>query len=322
MRAIRVARPREVAVVDVPVPDAAAGEVLVDVACASVCATDRKLALRGSEPPRVPGHEVAGVLPDGTRVGVHPDIGCGRCAACRAGFENRCPERTAIGLDRDGGLADRVAVPERHVVPLDGVPLELSPILEPLGCCLHAVSLLAVDRGDFAVVVGAGSMGILSMWALQHAGATVAVCQRSPERRELAAELGADAVLRPDESAAPVLGAEPRVAVVTAPGSQPLQWALNEVAVGGSVHVFAGTPGGAEIDANVVHYRHLTLVGSTGSTLRDYERARSLVAEAAIPLERLPRTRVSLEEVPRVPLERASPTDLKVVVDVEGGRDE
>lgn len=316
MRAVRVGTAAGAELVETERPSPSTGETLVRVEAAAICATDRKLAMRGAAAPVIPGHELAGTLADGVVVGVHPDVGCGTCGFCRAGFENRCLERISIGIDRDGGLAEWVAVPERQAVPLNGVALELSPVLEPLACCLHAVRLLNVQAGDPAVVVGAGAMGILSMWALQKAGARVAVSQRSPERRELAVELGADAVLSPGDDAAAVLGEPPRVAIVTAPGPEPLLWALEEVAVGGVVHAFAGTPGGAPVDANIAHYRHLTLVGSTGSALSDYRRAVELVSSGEVRLEKLPRATVALDEVPGLLLgERAAPA-LKVMVDV------
>lgn len=318
MRAVRVGAGGGARLVEVDRPAAGAGETLVRVEAAAICATDRKLAVGGARRPVILGHEVAGRLDDGRAVGVHPDVGCGTCRFCRTGFENRCPYRVSIGIDRDGGLAEWVAVPERQALPLDGVPVELSPVLEPLACCLHAVRLLDVRPDDHALVVGAGPMGILSMWALQQAGARVAVSQRSRERRELAAQLGADAVLGPEDTAASVLGDAPRVAIVTAPGPEPLARALEEVAVGGAVHAFAGTPTGAPIDANVVHYRHLRLVGSTGSALSDYRRAIELAAAGRIRLDRLPTTAVALDEVPEILLgERAAP-GLKVVVDVGG----
>lgn len=316
MRAIRVGIGGGAELVEIERPTPATGETLVRVVRAAICATDRKLATLGGSAPVTLGHELAGRLDDGRAVGVHPDVGCGSCRFCRAGFENRCPDRISIGIDRDGGLAEWVAVPARQALPLDGVPLEISPVLEPLACCLHAVRMLDARPEDLALVVGAGPMGILAMWALQQADARVAVSQRSPERRELAAELGADVVLGPDSSASAALGEPPRVAIVTAPGVEPLAWALNEVAVGGAVHAFAGTPGGAPIDANVIHYRHLKLLGSTGSALADYRRAVELAASGRIRLQSLPTTTVALEQVPDILLgERAAP-GLKVIVDV------
>ncbi|MGH2664047.1 MAG: zinc-dependent alcohol dehydrogenase [Actinomycetota bacterium] len=318
MRAVRVSDPATVDVVKVPRPPAGTGEVLVRVSAAAVCPTDRRLAARGADPPRIPGHEAAGRLEDGTPVGVHPDIGCGRCPLCRAGWENRCPDRISIGLDRDGGFADWVAVPGRHVVPLAGVGPGVGPLLEPLACVLHALRLLGVGSRERIVVVGAGAMGILATWALQAAGAAVAVVQRSEPRRRLAAELGADAALGPDGDPAEALGDLPAAAIVAAPGAEALTWALERVAPGGRVHAFAGTPEGAPVDANLVHYRHLALVGSTGSTVADYERARELAASGAVPLDRLPIATVPLESVPGVLLGSPGSDVLKVLVDVEG----
>jgi L-iditol 2-dehydrogenase len=320
MRAVRVGTGGGAELVEVERPAPATGETLVRVVTAAICATDRKLAALGGPAPVTLGHELAGRLDDGRAVGVHPDIGCGTCRFCRAGFENRCPDRVSIGIDRDGGLADWVVVPERQALPLDGVPLELSPVLEPLACCLHAVRTLDVHPDDPALVVGAGPMGILAMWALQQAGARVAVSQRSHERRELAAELGADVVLGPDGSASSALGEPPRVAIVTAPGVEPLAWALEEVAIAGAVHAFAGTPGGAPIDANVIHYRHLRLVGSTGSALADYRLALELAGSGRIRLEKLPISTVALDEVPGILLGERTAPGLKVIVDV-GGRE-
>jgi len=315
MRAVRIDGPRRVATLDVPEPEAAPGEVTVRVRAAAICATDRRLANAGTPEPRIPGHEVAGVLEDGTAVGVQPNVGCGRCTSCALGLENRCPDHFDIGIQRDGGLAELIVVPDGHVVPLDGFPFELAPSIEPLACCLHAVGMLDVAEGNLAVVVGAGTLGIIGMWALQAAGARVAVVQRSEARRHLAAELGADAVLEPGDDVAAALGALPAAALVTAPGIEALSWAIDQVDVGGRVHAFAGTPGGAPVDANLVHYRHLRLVGSTGSTVEDYRRARDLARSGAVPLDRMPSRTVALDEVPEILLDRSpDPRMLRVVV--------
>jgi L-iditol 2-dehydrogenase len=320
LRAVRVHDPGSAAVVDIDPPRPPGGEVTVRVVAASVCPTDRRLVARGTSRPLVPGHEAAGVLEDGTPVGVHPDIGCGRCRWCAEGMENRCPRRVSIGLQRDGGLAEAVAVPEDHAVPLDGVDVGTGPLLEPLACVIHAVSLLDPRPGDRAAVVGGGAMGILAMWVLAAAGTEPVVVQRSEHRRRLAEQLGARTVLGPQEEPPWTEDEAPRAVVVTAPGSQALAWATANAAVGGAIHVFAGTPEGATLDANAVHYRHLRVVGSTGSTLVDYRRAIELAATGTVPLERLPRTPVDLGHVPEILTSRPDPTVLKVTVDVGGTR--
>jgi threonine dehydrogenase-like Zn-dependent dehydrogenase len=317
VNAVQVGAPGTVALVELPKPRPAPGEVLVRVAVAAICATDRKLVARGADPPRVIGHEAAGWLDDGTPVGVHPDTACGRCAACRGGFGNRCPARVPIGLARDGGMAGWLTVPARHAVPLDGVDVAVAPLLEPLACCLQAIRVLGVRRGELALVVGAGPMGILAAWALEAAGATVAVAQRSGARRRLAAGLGITAV-PPDADPAAPLGGPPTVAIVTAPGEAALGLALERLAPGGRAHAFAGTPGGATVDANLLHYRHLSLIGGTGSALADYEQALDLVRGQAVPLGRLPRATVPLERAPAVLVGEDDPGGLKVMVEVAG----
>ncbi|MGH8871117.1 MAG: zinc-dependent alcohol dehydrogenase [Acidimicrobiia bacterium] len=319
MRAIQVGRPGEVRLAELPVPRPSYGDLLVKVAVAGVCATDHRLAIQGSETRRVLGHEIAGRLEDQTMVGVHPDVGCGRCDFCRAGFENRCPDRTSIGIDRDGGLAEYVKVPEHHVVPLGSLGLKEASLLEPLACCLHAVEMLAVSEGEPALVVGAGSMGILAMWALQSRGARVVVSQRSERRRRLVAELGADAVVSAGEDPASALGESPTAVMVTAPTSEALAHALDVVSTGGRVHAFAGMPDGAEIDPNVVHYRHLSLIGSTGSRLSDYRLALALANGGRIDLGRLPARLMTLEEARERLAGGRGPNEKKLLVEVEKG---
>jgi threonine dehydrogenase-like Zn-dependent dehydrogenase len=316
MRALRIDGPMQVELVDVPRPEPAPGEILVKVAFASICATDRKLSARGPAVPRIPGHEVSGWSEDGTPVGIHTDLGCGTCRHCRAGFENRCRERVSIGLDRHGGMAEWVTVPEAHVLPLGDLDLAVAATLEPLGCCVHAVSLIDVPDGAPAVVVGGGPMGILATWALQARGARVAVCDTVEAKRRTAAELGADAVLGPESDPAVVLGDPPLVGIVTAPGQEPLRWALERMDVGGTLHTFAGSSGANEVDANLIHYRHLALVGSTGSTMRDYRQAYEMVASDRIPLGRLPRTLISLEEAVSSLRTPGVPPDGRQVIDM------
>lgn len=315
MRAIRIDGRERVELVHAHAPKPAPGEVLVRVRAAALCATDRRMVALGTHAPRIPGHEAVGVLEDGTPVGVHPNLGCGRCRSCAMGRENRCPDHVDLGIHRDGGLAELVAVPEGHVIPLGSFPLRLAPLLEPLACVLHAATLLDVRPGEPAVVVGAGSLGIVGMWALQALGARVAVAQRSEARRALAERLGADAVVSPEGDPAEALGEPPRAALVAAPGADALAWALERVDVGGRVHAFAGMPGGAPVDANAVHYRHLALVGSTGSTVEDYRRGLEMARSGDVPLDRLPTVEVPLEAVPAVLLDPTpDPGRLKVVV--------
>ncbi len=316
MKAIQIAAPGRAVLAEVADPLPEPGEVLVRVQRVGLCPTDRRLAATAPRPGLIPGHEIGGLLPSGEPVGVHPDVGCGSCAQCLAGFENRCPSRCSIGVDRNGGMAEWVAVPRAHAVPLDGVDPQLAPLLEPLACCLHALAMLEAEAGDRALVVGAGPMGLLNVIALRALGIEVVVSQRSPERRRLALELGASAVVGAGEDAGAALSGPPSLAVVTAPEGEAVTYAMGSVAAGGRVHVFAGLRGPASIDANTIHYRHLRVMGSTGSRLSDYDRARMLVASGRVDLTRLPLRAVPFEQLAEL-LQRPAGDPWRTVADVE-----
>ena len=162
MRAVRSAD-RQVSLAELPEPAPGPDEVLVRVAAAAVCTTDRKLAA-SAHPPRVPGHEVAGWLPDGTPVGVHPDVGCGRCDACLAGAG--VAPAVSIGIDRDGDWpswspsSPGTPCPWRHR-PGSGAAAGTAGLLRAGGRDRRGAR-----RRLAGVVVGAGAMGVLATWVL------------------------------------------------------------------------------------------------------------------------------------------------------------
>jgi L-iditol 2-dehydrogenase len=203
-------------------------------------------------------------------------------------------------------------------VPTGDLPLDLGTLLEPLACCVHAVAMLPTGRLRTVAVVGAGAMGLFTMWVLQAHGIRVVVSQRSPERRGMAADLGADVVIGPDDDVAATVAAPIDAAVVTAPGAQALRWALEHVAVGGTVHAFAGTPGGAAVDVNAVHYRHLVLLGSSGSTVADMRVAAELARSGQVDLARLPRAVIGLDGLPDALVGPPDRRYLRTLVDVGG----
>jgi L-iditol 2-dehydrogenase len=154
------------------------------------------------------GHEFVGCI-DGVGDGVEGwQIGetvvsetafsvCGRCAMCRTGHDNVCADKELIGYVHDGAFARYVVVPSRrlHRVPATVRGMELA-LAEPLAGCTHAmIEQVEILPGDVVVLLGAGTVGLISLQIAKMLGATVILCGRSPHRLTLGQELGADYVI-------------------------------------------------------------------------------------------------------------------------------
>jgi threonine dehydrogenase-like Zn-dependent dehydrogenase len=196
MRALVVTAPRQAAVLDVPDPVPAAGELLVEVERVGICGTDVELYTgemayidQGHThfPIRL-GHEwtgrVAGVGDSaddgwlGKRVTGDTMLGCGHCEYCLAGVHHVCPDRFEVGI-RDGwagALAERLLIPTRFAYEIpEHVSLAAAALVEPGGNALRAVRAAAVTPGDRVLVLGSGTIGLLAAQFALAAGADVHV---------------------------------------------------------------------------------------------------------------------------------------------------
>ncbi|WP_428264196.1 MDR/zinc-dependent alcohol dehydrogenase-like family protein [Haliangium sp.] len=194
---------------DVPVPTPPAGEALVRVVRAGVCATDLEL-VRGYYPyAGVPGHEFVGVVEDGParlrgqRVVGEINATCttgapsaSACAACRRGHTSHCERRTTLGIrGRHGAFAEYLSLPAEnlHIVP-DSVSTDAATFVEPLAAALEIQEQVTVRPGDRALVVGAGKLGQLIAQTLALTGCALATVARTPARHAQLAALGVAAV--------------------------------------------------------------------------------------------------------------------------------
>lgn len=219
------------------------------------------------------GHELEGVLDDGTRVTVLHRVPCGACERCRSGHESTCARFADLQID-PGGFAERVRA--MQVLPLPATIAAGHGVwVEPLACVLRALE--AVPRGR-VLVVGCGAVGLLWVQALLARGDEVAAADPRADRLERAVALGALA-----ESAA-------EAAIVTAPAG--LGEAIGRVEPGGTVLVFAAPPGALPVELDVVYRKELSLVGSRSAT----------PAAFAAAIEALPA--LELPPVTTLPLER------------------
>ena len=296
MRAIVLDRPGTFRVADVPDPVPDVNQVVVRVECCGICGTDLHI-LDGEFPPTpypiTPGHEFAGtvvargaeVRPDlavGVRVAVDPSLYCGYCRRCRAGRDNLCENWAAIGDTVDGAFAEFVAVPANNAYLLPGhLDAQHGAMAEPLACAVHGLDRLGPVLGDSVVVIGAGTMGLLLLQVLLHAGAgPVAVVDRISERLEVARKLGAAQAVTDADA---LEGTRFEVAVDATGVPKAIETAYGLLDRGGRMLVFGVSAADAVISVSPfrVYNDEITITGSM-AILHSFGLAVDLLASGAV----------------------------------------
>jgi 2-desacetyl-2-hydroxyethyl bacteriochlorophyllide A dehydrogenase len=157
-----------------------------------------KHGFKGTHYPVTPGHEFAGYvasvgkgvkcLREGDFVAVDPNVGCGSCRWCRMGRPNLCLSLTPIGVGRPGAAAGFVCVPENNTFVIkESLGRDLGALIEPLACVLHAVETSQGVRNKNILVLGGGTMGLLTAIISDILGASrVVLANPSDTKRMLA----------------------------------------------------------------------------------------------------------------------------------------
>ncbi|MEI8397821.1 MAG: zinc-dependent alcohol dehydrogenase [Ilumatobacteraceae bacterium] len=172
---------------------------LITVTSAGICGSDLHLVASGLSGV-ILGHEFGGFTADGRLVAVRPTGECGSCPQCASGFPHTCREAAASlhGTSINGGLAEFVRVQPSRLVPVpDGTDPAIVGLVEPLAVVIHGVNRVPLIQGMSAVVIGSGSIGLLTASVLADRGITVDIVCRHPHQFEAAEKLGINAVAKP-----------------------------------------------------------------------------------------------------------------------------
>jgi (R,R)-butanediol dehydrogenase / meso-butanediol dehydrogenase / diacetyl reductase len=215
MKAAVYRKREEMAVIDVPVPRAGAGEIVLKVHDCGICGSDLHAVQYGIGMPQdtVMGHEFCGEIYEmgpgvntyhvGDRVTSLPRTFCGVCPWCRRDDSMHCSKQRSLGLGQlPGAYAEYVACSAASILPLPAnVSSRAGALVEPLSVGLHGVKHGAIEPGMGVVVMGAGPIGLSTLlWAKAKGASAVVVSELAPGRTELAMKLGASAVVNPTES--------------------------------------------------------------------------------------------------------------------------
>lgn len=319
MKAALYTGSHHVAIVERELRPLHSGEALVQVDACGICGTDLHIVegASRSQPPVVLGHEYTGLVLDmvgespsvsvGVRTAVDPNISCGTCFYCRRGLIHLCSNLCALGVDRDGGIAEFSIVP---ISQLYAVPETLTPLaaalVEPVSCALHGVDRAGIRVGDTVVILGGGTIGLLILQLVRHAGAArVIIAEPIDHKRKVAKDLRADLTLNPldDDVRSSVLdvtsvGAD--VVFECAGSIASAEHALQLARRGGTIVFFGVCPRGETfpISPHEVYARELSIVGSYVNPCT-FTRAIDVIASGIVNIEALSPTVFSLDELPQ-----------------------
>lgn len=302
-------------------PEPLANEVLLRVGACGVCMTDFHM-FHGTfevDMPQVLGHESAGTVVEvgddvlgievGDRVAMNPTVPCNTCSACKRGETNLCQNNTSIGGAGEtimaGAFAEYVRVPAGSVEQIGDLPFREAALAEPLACCIHGADRSGISQGDSVALIGAGPIGLMLLQTLQNRGACpIVVSELDDDRRELAAEMGADVVIDPAERD-PVEAILDEVGTVDA-GIEvvgkvaTIEQAHEVTAKGGNTLIFGVPDQNATMEVSPfdIYFEEVDLRGTFALTQESFEQAVSLLQHDRIDAEALVSEEIGLEDIP------------------------
>jgi threonine 3-dehydrogenase len=305
----------------VPIPAIGPADVLVRVRAASICGTDLHVyrwdpwAASRVQPPVVVGHEVCGDVVDRGSMVTTPNIGefvsleshviCNTCAYCRTGQGHICQNTRLIGIDRDGGFAEYIAIPAQNAWPNPpDLPLEIAVLQENFGNAVHTA--FAFDlRAKKVLVTGCGPVGLMTIAVARAIGArAIYGTDISRFRIDFARRMGADLALHAAED--PVLetvleatdgeGVDVLLETSGAPAAIDQGFAL--LKPGGDAALLGVAPGAITFDWNHhIVFKAAHVMGISGRRLwQTWYQGRGLIRSGAVDLSPMVTDHFSLED--------------------------
>ncbi len=310
MKAAVLNKAEDLKIIDLEIPKANDGEIIMKVKSALTCGTDVKTFRRGH--PTIPfgenkvafGHEGSGVVYEvgngvsdfkvGDRIAAHNTAPCHSCYSCRVGDYSMCDNLYQMR----GTWAEYVKIPAQIVkenvfkIP-DNMSHKQAALLEPLSCAVYGVDLSDIKLGDLVVVNGCGPIGLMMLKCAKLKGASVIACDFTDLRLETAKKLGADMIVdlkKVDDQVDAVRQLTPYsrgVDVAIEATGVPEVWEKNMKMArkGGMVMEFGGCKPGTTItvDTKLLHYSQLTIKGVYHTTPKHVGMAFELIKRGEFP---------------------------------------
>jgi len=325
MRAIRCDGDGRGALVEVDVPVAGPGELVLEVGSSGICGTDIHIMADDYPPatlPRIIGHEFAGKVTQvgdgvegfavGDVVAADPNTYCGVCDWCRQGAYNLCPHWGAVGLTTDGAMAEYVKVGARFAVKLPaGTDAEVGALIEPLSCVLHAFKHARFEPGHRLLIVGAGMLGLSALIVGKTRSLDSYLVEPHEFRRDYAMKLGAHAAA---SNVADLGGPDTFDYVLDATGvKSAIEMGLAHLGTRGVFLQMGVAPTATRVEFSpyLMFEKEWTIIGSM-SVADSYPEAAALMPSVAEEMRTLVTHRFGLEQFSEAASALGSPEAIKV----------
>jgi L-iditol 2-dehydrogenase len=305
--------------VNEPIPGS--GQVRLKVETCGVCGSDIH-AYYGEHPyigfPIQQGHEFAGRIdqigPDvtgwqvGQRVTAEPSVVCGECENCQQGNYHICYRLSVIGCQSDGAMAEYVLVQAKKLVALpDTMTFEEGAFVEPLAVGVHAVRRVATHAGTRMLILGAGTIGLMTLFAALGAGITdITITDILDEKLQLARKLNAKHTVNVRDTSLSdfcrtTFGTEMAfdVAIECVGTAGTVRGALPVLKKGGKLVLGGVFPEEVPVNLGLAQDRELSLIGTLMYQMDEFTTARDLIASGKAPVQGLITSRYPLAEFPQ-----------------------
>lgn len=317
MKALVLHKPGQASIEMVPEPIPVRPNLLLKVRMVGLCGSDLN-SFRGLNPmvsfPRVPGHEISATILQtdgfdrrlslGTDVAVSPYTSCGNCASCRRGRPNACQFNQTLGVQRDGALAEFIAMPPEKLYPARLTPKELC-LVEPLTVGFHAVARGRVTDEDTVAIFGCGGVGLGALVAASSRGARTICVDVDDEKLELARTVGGSHLINSrreslhDGLLELTEGLGPDVVIEAVGTPSTFRAAVNEVAFTGRVVYIGYAKEPVSYESRLFVQKELDILGSRNALPEDFHAVIRFLEAGKFPVDQAVSLTVPLEEAPQ-----------------------
>jgi len=314
MKALVLQQPGEAAIHSVAGPAPASDEVLLKVRRVGLCGSDLN-SFRGKNPmvsyPRIPGHEVAATIVESSKTHPHLTAGlnvtlspytqCGKCPACLRGRPNACQFNETLGVQRNGALAEYIAIPAEKLYTANLSLKELC-LVEPLTVGFHAVARGRVTAEDTVAIFGCGGVGLGAVAAAGFRRARTIAIDVDDAKLAIALKSGATDTINTNREPLHeklqelTKGRGPDVAIEAIGLPQTFRAAVEEVAFTGRVVYIGYAKEPVAYETRLFVQKELDILGSRNALPPDFHEVIRMLEQHRFPVEDTVSHMVPLEE--------------------------